>query len=133
MAQFDNLGRQIPDPRPVEVPLGYTRPPSLQEEIKRFVRNELSLRAREQGVETFEEADDFDIPEEEDEFVSEYEVQEMAVEAIDVDADPPPAPKGAGSKEPAPATSAVNAGKMDSAGSQGEPPSQGLHPPAKPA
>lgn len=66
MARFNERGEHIPDPRRVEWPTELRRPPSLQDEIKRFIRQELSSVARDQGVETFEEADDFDTEEDPD-------------------------------------------------------------------
>lgn len=89
MAVFDEFGRQIPDPRPVEVPIAFQRPLSLQDEIKRFVRLELSKRAAAQELESFEEADDFDVDDEDPLPVTPYEVREMSPEAGDDDADPP--------------------------------------------
>lgn len=97
MATFDELGRQVPDPRPVEVPVGLKRPLTLQEEIKRFVRSELSTRAAAEGVETFEEADDFELDEDPDlVHPTEYEmVPEGARDASDLtrpEPGPPPPP-----------------------------------------
>lgn len=57
-----------------EVPVGFHRPPSINEMIALYVRNEVSRRAAEAGYETFEEADDFDVGEE-DQFESPYEVE----------------------------------------------------------
>lgn len=55
-------GREIPDPTPMEPPLGYKRSPSLAEQIRTMVRSEqLALAAEAAGAETFEEADDFNI------------------------------------------------------------------------
>lgn len=52
-----------PDPRPMRVPVGMERPESLQEKMRRLVRDEvLQAKLAADGVETFEEADDFDIP-----------------------------------------------------------------------
>lgn len=59
---FDSMGREIPDPTPVEIPVGFHRPPSLREQFARFMREELSARAVDAGMESFEEADDFDVP-----------------------------------------------------------------------
>lgn len=61
MAKFDDKGREIPDPTPVQVPLGFHKPEPLEKTIARMMRaaNEEAMR---QGAETFEEADDFDIP-----------------------------------------------------------------------
>jgi hypothetical protein len=93
MAVFDAQGRQIPDPRPVEVPSGIGRPLSLQDEIRRFVRIEMSRKAVSNELESFEEADDFVVDDDDDDFVSAYEVKEMVPEIGDVDASPPPNPK----------------------------------------
>lgn len=95
MAQYDAQGREIPDPRPVAVPFDFGRPLSLHDQIKRFIRSELSQRAAAYERETFEEADDFDVDEDGDP-VSQYEIPEALPEwpggVKDVDADPPPEP-----------------------------------------
>lgn len=80
---LDKKGREVPDPRPVEWPANLKRPLTLQEEIQRFVRVEMSQRAAEHGMESFEEADDFDVGDE-DEWQSPYEMTEMQEET------PPP-------------------------------------------
>lgn len=59
--KFNERGHEILDPTPVEMPMQWKRPPTLQEQIKAFVRRELSEQAAAAGAETFEEADDFDI------------------------------------------------------------------------
>lgn len=59
--RYNERGHEILDPTPVEMPVRFQRPPTLQEQIKAFVKRELSEAAEAQGVETFEEADDFDI------------------------------------------------------------------------
>lgn len=41
-------------------PPGFEQPLSIQEEIKRFFRNQLSEQAEAQGFETFDESDDFE-------------------------------------------------------------------------
>lgn len=91
---FDEFGREIPDPTPIEVPLKFQRPPTLQEQIRQMIRSE-SLRATlSEEAESFEEADDFDIDDEEDDILSPYEIEEwreMTPEEADADFDPPPA------------------------------------------
>lgn len=53
---------EFPDPVPMEPPLGYTPPPDIMDLIKSMVRNELLMkRLDEEGYETFDEADDFDV------------------------------------------------------------------------
>ena len=63
---------EILDPTPVEIPVDATRESlSIQDELKRFIRTELSAMAQQMGMETFEEADDFD---EEDDYNEEEEL-----------------------------------------------------------
>lgn len=57
------FGRVILDATPVEVPTRLKMPASRAEQIREFIRHELSLQAAAQGHETFEEADDFSIDE----------------------------------------------------------------------
>lgn len=49
------------DPEPIELPLRYKHPPTITEQIKRHVETALSRHALEQGFESFEEAEDFDV------------------------------------------------------------------------
>lgn len=62
--QLDERGWEIPDPNPVEMPIGFERPESVEEMIQRMVRGGVSALAREAGYETFEEADNFEIEDE---------------------------------------------------------------------
>lgn len=50
------------DATPVAVPIGFKKPETMEERLKRFIRRELSEDAARAGQETFEEANDFDIP-----------------------------------------------------------------------
>lgn len=68
MSKHDAQGREIPDPTPMAIPVGARRPESLTEQIKRLVGGALSSRMAEQGAETLDEANDFDIPDEDDDF-----------------------------------------------------------------
>lgn len=76
---IDENGLEVPNPRPNEVSVGL-RPPSLMEQIQRLVRINLSQEMQKQGAETFDEADDFDIPEDEDP-ISPYVVKDMEEDA----------------------------------------------------
>lgn len=76
----DEYGREIPDPTPLEMPAGVGRPESLAETIRRMVRNEQFVAAL-GGAESFEEANDFDIPGEDD-FKSPHEEIEMSDEEV---------------------------------------------------
>lgn len=64
MSKFDELGRELPSPDKVEFPLDFRRPPTLQEQIQRMIATHMSMYAEDQGQESFEEADDFDVMEE---------------------------------------------------------------------
>lgn len=70
---LDERGREIPDPKPMVHPLGIQVQETLAEKIKRMVRFELSRAASEQGHESFEDADDFDVGDD-DELRSPYEL-----------------------------------------------------------
>lgn len=54
-------GFEVPDPMPAAAPAGFKRPETLAEQVQRLVRGAISRQAEAQGVETFEEADDFDV------------------------------------------------------------------------
>lgn len=77
--EYNEAGFEVPDDMPVVVP-GMRAPETLAETIKRMVRVEMGKVAASQGLETFEEADDFDVPDEDGEFVSPYELVEMEEE-----------------------------------------------------
>lgn len=63
LSGYNSKGEEIPDPTPVELPVGFTRPKTLQETMRDLLRNEEVRRALDKhDMETFEEADDFDIP-----------------------------------------------------------------------
>lgn len=66
-------GHEVGDPDPVEIPAGFRRPETLAEQVKRLIRTSLSEHAAASGMETFEEAEDFDV---EDDFdpTTPYEV-----------------------------------------------------------
>lgn len=58
---LDDLGREIPDPRPMQPPIGYKKQPSMFELIREATAREVALYAAGREPETFEESDDFDI------------------------------------------------------------------------
>lgn len=60
-------GRDLPDPTPIAPPIGYVQQPHLWEQIRNMVRSEqLAYAAREAGAETFEEAEDMGIGDDDD-------------------------------------------------------------------
>lgn len=62
--ELDGFGREVPDPTPLELPLGFKRPETLAEQVQRLVRHSVSEYAALHGEETFEEADDLEIDDE---------------------------------------------------------------------
>lgn len=55
-------GHELPDATPIAPPIGYVKHPTIAEQIRDMVRSEqLRAAAMASGLETFEEADDFDI------------------------------------------------------------------------
>lgn len=79
MATYTKDNRmEIPDQTPVEMPLGYERPESIESMIARMVRS-VSEQAGREGAETFEEADDFDM-DDDSEIVSPYQMSQMEEE-----------------------------------------------------
>lgn len=97
---------EFPDPTPREVPLKLRQAPSLHELVARIVNDRLSAFAADHGLETPEEADDFDIDEEELD-LSKYELTVMQEEAPihrprKKPAEPPAVPEGDPPPSPAP-------------------------------
>lgn len=76
-------GQEDIDPEPLEIPLGAMKPPSIFDQMKRYIRSQVSAQVHAKGFESFEEANDFEVGEDDEPF-SPYEVREMAAEAIDV-------------------------------------------------
>lgn len=61
-AYLDEFGHEKLDATPMAPPVGYVKAPSLVERIREMIRSErLAMEAAQQGFETFEEADDFDV------------------------------------------------------------------------
>lgn len=69
-------GLETPDPTPIEITMR-NKPLTIAEQLQRFATNEeIKERLRQRNVDTFDEADDFDIPGmEPDEFRTPYEDQ----------------------------------------------------------
>lgn len=72
LAFLNLLGQEVPDPTIVDPPLGYVPQPDLMELMRRMIRTELSQAIDQTEVETFEEADDFDVDDDVD-YTSPYE------------------------------------------------------------
>lgn len=50
------------DGTPVAIPAGFKKPETMEERLKRFIRREMSDAAVRQGAESFDEANDFELP-----------------------------------------------------------------------
>lgn len=74
---LNEKGHEVLDNTPVAKPVGWRPPLTMQEQIQRFVREELSRRAAEAGEESFEDADDFEVGDDYDPR-SPYELDEGA-------------------------------------------------------
>lgn len=62
-ARLNASGAEVLDPTPVAIPVGYTRPPTLAESIARILsHHETQKKINAAGFESFEEAHDFDDP-----------------------------------------------------------------------
>ncbi|AZL82730.1 hypothetical protein [Apis mellifera associated microvirus 44] len=60
---LNTLGYSIADPTPVAPPIGYQKPISMVDQMRNLIRSEMLARAvAAQGMETFEESEDFDVP-----------------------------------------------------------------------
>lgn len=59
--RFDERGRELPSNIPVEIPAGHRKPESLQDTIRRLIRTDVSALAASNGDESFEEANDFEL------------------------------------------------------------------------
>lgn len=60
---LDPQGREIPNPTPMQPPIGYKRAPTIQEQMRAMIR-QVSHEAAMSGHETEEEAGDFELDEE---------------------------------------------------------------------
>lgn len=91
--RLDSRGHEVLDDTPVALPTKFKRQ-SWIDNMREFVRQELSRQALQQDYETFEESDDFDV-DDDPEIRSRYEItadQEFYAE--------PPPPESASTAEP---------------------------------
>lgn len=78
---LDERGRSVLDGKPMALPVGITRPTPLNETIARLVTQHLSRVAAENGFETAEEADDFDV-DDDPEIKTSYEIDAEVAQAV---------------------------------------------------
>jgi len=71
-------GREKLNPKPMAPQIGYKKAPSIADRVRDMVRSErLKMEAEMAGAETFEEADDFDIPDDPIEPPTPYEMVDL--------------------------------------------------------
>lgn len=76
--------RFLPDPTPIAPPIGYQKLPSMFDRVRDMVRSEqLRQAAIDNGDETFEEADDFDVGDVDD-FQTPYEEMYEGLSATEI-------------------------------------------------
>lgn len=73
---YNDRGEEIPDPTPMEVPLKFRPAVGEVQRLKSLIREVISQHADEHEAETFEEANDFDVGEEDPLPLSAHEVAE---------------------------------------------------------
>nr|QJB20079.1 MAG: hypothetical protein [Microvirus sp.] len=66
MPRLDNYGSEVPDPQPIAVNVKVKRLMNDSDRMRTIIRQELSRAAQEEGAESFEEADDFNVDDEYD-------------------------------------------------------------------
>lgn len=108
MTGLDEKGWEIPDQTPVAIPVRIQR--YERDHIREIIRQELSRQAEDDGFETWEDADDFDVGDDFDPY-SPYEEEfdpstgaslwDNQSPSADAPPDPPPPPPG-GEGGPAP-------------------------------
>lgn len=78
--KYNEKHQEIHDGKPVAIPAGFKHPPSIQDLIRRAIRQEISQGAKKEGHETFDEADDFDV-DDDPELKSPYELDDNQANA----------------------------------------------------
>lgn len=79
---FTARGAEILDTTPMELPLGYKPHESMDDKLRRIVREEVSKEASKHGLESFEEADDFTVDDGDDFLPSQYQLTDMQEERM---------------------------------------------------
>lgn len=80
---YNKKGEELPDAKPVALPIHFNRPQSLNDRIRQLIQNEVSRVANETGQESFDEANDFNTGEEDSDPLSNAEKAFMAAEAME--------------------------------------------------
>lgn len=95
MATFNKQGEEILDQTPVAIPVRLSRPATMAEQVRNLVRQQLSQYAADQGHETFEDADDFDVGDDYDPsspYELEFDQEDAPLPSALPEEAPPPSP-----------------------------------------
>lgn len=117
----NRVSGEKPDQTPVHIPGKGERPLTLREEMRRFVRQELSRQAEAKlGAGSFEDEDDFDIPDYDDDgdLTTPYTVRELSDTGMVDDLDGAPTEEDKASSVP----TVENVSGSEQGGSRREPP-----------
>lgn len=90
-AELSAAGHEINNPMPIVQNMDIGQPLSLQERIQRILYHDVSRKAHEAGMETLEEAQDFDMPDEDTSILTHYQVVDEEIPIMPED--PAPEPK----------------------------------------
>lgn len=75
-AKLNDKGEEKLDPTPMAIPVGFQRPLTMEQQVARLMRSQYEMQAKIRdmtGVETPEEADDFDIDDDPIDMTTPYE------------------------------------------------------------
>lgn len=81
LKRLNEFGQEIPDRVPMEPPVGFKKQPSIFENMREMVKAELARKAIDEGFDTEDDDNNFDIPEDRDP-LSKHEYTEMDEERV---------------------------------------------------
>lgn len=81
LKRLTEFGEEMPSDVPMAPPVGYKKQPSIFENMRALVKAELARKAADEGFDTEDDNNNFDVPEERDPF-SKHEFTEMDEEFV---------------------------------------------------
>lgn len=82
--RYNERGEEMPDPTPIALPVGFQRPPTIDELYARLVHDPAVQRElSDAGFETEEEANDFDVPDEMPDPTSPFQQEDSVITEAD--------------------------------------------------
>lgn len=117
------IDKEAVDPMPHELAGPELAPPTLREQIQNAIRSEISLIAEDRGLESFDEADDFEEDDPEADMLTAYQMVLMTPENDeDLEGAPPERPQDAPDSPPSPDTPAPPSDAPGASEEPGAPP-----------